>query len=211
MLAGALTGCGQSGGGDADVAASPSSAAASATATATATSGTAAPSGGSVGAAGSPCPLPVVFDIARGWRAKAVEVPPPADVQAEDLEELLRQGPVTLACEIDAKPAGNIGFLRVWTGKPGRADARGVLEAFVDAEKGTSGATYRRFTSGGLAGVEVAYLHTGGLPDEAKKENALAVTTDRGPVVLHLGGMDDEEHRAMLPAFELARNTLHTV
>ena len=29
-------------------------------------------------------------------------------------------------------------------------------------------------------------------------------------VVLHLGGLDSGEHRAMLPALELARKTLHT-
>ncbi|MBN0046716.1 hypothetical protein JS756_21920 [Streptomyces actuosus] len=203
LLAAVLAGCGQPGGEDVDVAATPS-------ATATRASGTAAPSGGSIGAAGTPCPLPVAFDIARGWKAKVVDVQPSADVATEDLVELLHQGPVTLACEIDAKPAGNIGFLRVWTGEPGKADARTVLEGFVDAEKGTSKATYRTFASGGLTGVEVEYLCTSEVLDETKKENALAVVTDRGPVVLHLGGLDDEEHRAMLPAFELARRTLRT-
>ena len=42
----------------------------------------------------------------------------------------------------------------------------------------------------------------------SKEQRALAVTTKRGPVVLHLGGLDTEEHRAMLPAYELAKRTL---
>jgi hypothetical protein len=116
---------------------------------------------------------------------------------------------VTAACEIDAKPAGHIGFLRVWTGQPGDADARSVLRAFVAAEDNVSKEKYRDVkTGGGVAGVEVEYLYTSKLLDETKKERALAVTTPDGPVVLHLGGMDTEEHEAMLPAYELAKRTL---
>ncbi|MFF4896365.1 lipoprotein [Streptomyces sp. NPDC001068] len=173
----------------------------------------AARSGGTVGAAGSGCTLPVTFDTARGWRAEAVEGPAGAasDAPGGDLaESLLRQGPVTLVCEIDAKPAGAIGFLRVSTGKPGRADAGAVLRAFVAAQAHTGGARYRTFTSGGLAGVRVDYVSTSGLSAESKRESALAVVTPDGPVVLHLGGLDSEEHDEMLPAFELARRTLRT-
>jgi len=36
------------------------------------------------------------------------------------------------------------------------------------------------------------------------------VSTADGPVVLHLGGMDTAEHTAMLPAYELAKQTLRT-
>ncbi|KOV56159.1 hypothetical protein ADK64_41460 [Streptomyces sp. MMG1121] len=50
--------------------------------------------------------------------------------------------------------------------------------------------------------------HTSKLLEETKKETALAVSTPDGPVVLHLGGMDMEEHEAMRPAYELARQTL---
>lgn len=202
LLAGMLTGCGVS-------------ARATGVTESGHASGAAARRGDTVGAAGSACALPVTFDIARGWRAAAVEGPAAGvsdGTDADPAESLLRQGPVTLVCEIDAKPAGSIGFLRVSTGKPGSGDAGAVLRAFVAAEDGTSGARYRpfTFTSGGPAGVRVDYVHTSELLGESKRESALAVVTPRGPVVLHLGGLDSAEHDAMLPAFELARQTLRT-
>lgn len=191
LLAGVLTGCSEAAEGDG----SPGSARPSARASGS--DDTAPSSGGSVGAAGSACELPVTFDTAKSWKAEAVKAP-------------LRQGPVSLACEIDAKPAGNIGFLRVWAGKPGDADARTALKAFVAAEAGVSEAKYSSFTSGGLSGVEVEYLYTSELLEETKKESAFAVTTADGPVVVHLGGFDTAEHEEMLPAYELARRTLRT-
>ncbi|MEV6963234.1 lipoprotein [Streptomyces sp. NPDC051207] len=173
-----------------------------------------AESGGRVGGADSACELPVTFDVAADWEAEAVDATADggdgadAELAQEIADALLHQGPVTAACEIDAKPAGHIGFLRVWTGEPGAGDARTVLEDFVAAEDGASGATYRTFTSGGLDGAEVTYRYMSKLLDETKKERALAVATPGGPVVLHLGGMDSEEHDAMLPAYELAKRTL---
>jgi len=170
-------------------------------------------SAGTVGAAGSACELPVTFDIAMGWQAKAVEGLAAVASQGTDgdtADSLLRQGPVTLVCEIDAKPAGAVGFLRVSTGKPGSGDAGAVLRAFVAAEDGTGQEKYRNFRTGGLSGVRVDYVCTSKLLGESKKESALAVITPHGPVVLHLGGLDSEEHEEMLPAFELARQTLHT-
>ncbi|MGW2958610.1 lipoprotein [Streptomyces sp. NPDC001220] len=197
LLAGLLTGCGVSARAT-DVTVSGQA------------SGGAARSGGTVGAAGSACALPVTFDIARGWRAEAVDGPASDGTDGDLARSLLRQGPVTLACEIDAKPAGAIGFLRVSTGKPGSGDAGAVLRAFVAAEDGTGKAGYRTFTSGGLTGVRVDYVHTSELLDETKRESALAVVTPRGPVVLHLGGLDSAEHDEMLPAFELALQTLRS-
>lgn len=172
-----------------------------------------APRGGSVGATGSACELPVTFDIAEFWKAEAVDAEEETTATG-DLADLadafLRQGPVTMACEVDAKPAGKIGFLRVWTGEPGDTDARTVLEGFVAAEQGASGARYRTFEAGDVTGTEVEYVTTSELLEETKKEHALAVTTSEGPVVLHLGGMDTAEHEAMLPAYELAKSTLRT-
>ncbi|WP_093781838.1 lipoprotein [Streptomyces sp. yr375] len=168
--------------------------------------------GGSVGASGSACELPVTFDIAESWKAEAVAAEE-ASAATGDLAELadafVRQGPVTMACEIDAKPAGKIGFLRVWTGEPGDTDPRAVLEKFVAAEQEASGAKYRTFTTDDVTGAEVEYITTSKLMEESKKERALAVSTAAGPVVLHLGGLDTTEHEAMLPAYELARSTLH--
>ncbi|MFJ3246718.1 lipoprotein [Streptomyces sp. NPDC086782] len=177
---------------------------------ATDATGTAVRSGGTIGARGSVCELPVTFDIAESWKAEAVNPTAVGDSPAgkEVADALLRQGPVTTVCEVDAKPAGNIGFLRVFTGSPDAGEASTVLRAFVAAEKDVSEETYRSFTTGGLEGVEVEYLRTSEFLDESKKARALAVSTDQGPVVLHLGGMDTEEHEQMLPAYELARRTL---
>ncbi|MET9409035.1 lipoprotein [Streptomyces sp. NPDC002935] len=188
--------------------------------------GTVAERGGTLGPAGSACELPVTFATAEDWKAQSVDAAP-QDTTGSDgsgsgsgatedglagevTDALLRQGPVTLACEIDAKPAGNIGYLRVWTGKPGADDASTVLKAFVAAEDGASKATYRTFQVGGLSGAEVEYVYTSELLDEPKQERALAVTTADGPVVLHLGGLDTAEHTEMLPAYRLARQTLRT-
>ncbi|MEU9324645.1 lipoprotein [Streptomyces canus] len=194
LLAGVLTGCSEAAEGDD----SRASARPSATSETSGPDDTAAAtSGGTIGAAGSACELPVTFDIAKSWKAEAVEAP-------------LSQGPVSLACEIDAKPAGNIGFLRVWAGKSGDADTRAVLEAFIAAEDGVTKEKYGTFTAGGVSGVEVEYLYSSELLGESKKESAFAVTTADGPVVVHLGGLDTEEHEEMLPAYELARRTLRT-
>jgi hypothetical protein len=219
LLAGVLTGC--SGAAEDDT---KTSASATASAEAAGDSDTAVKSGGTIGAAGSACELPVTFDIAQYWLAEAVDSGTEKDKSADSgdgsadagddelaqeiADALLRQGPVTAACEIDAKPAGNIGFLRIWTGEPGTDDARTVLEAFLAEEDGVSKAKYSAFETGGLAGAEVKYLVTSELLEETKEEAALAVTTKQGPVVLHLGGMDTDEHRTMLPAYELAKKTL---
>ncbi|MDO0938862.1 lipoprotein [Streptomyces sp. DG2A-72] len=195
LLAGVLTGCSQA------APKEPEDKQASAPASA---DGAVAAKGGTIGAEGSSCELPVTFDIAEEWKAETVEGGPAADIA----DTLLHQGPVTLACEIDAKPAGNIGYLRVWTGDPAKDDARTALEAFVEAEAGASEETYRTFKTGGLDGAEVEYLYTSELLDETKKERALAVVTSDGPVVVHLGGLDSEEHEEMLPAYQLAKRTL---
>ncbi|WP_053711380.1 lipoprotein [Streptomyces sp. NRRL B-3648] len=177
--------------------------------------------GGTVGAAGSACELPVSFALARHWKPKSVDAGKElsksskggegedGDLNGALADAFLRQGPVTAACEIDAKPAGNIGFLRVWTGKPGDTDTAGVLRAFVAAEDNVSKPKYHSFrTGGGVDAVEVEYLYTSKLLDETKKESAFAVATPDGPVVLHLGGMDTQEHEEMRPAYELAKATL---
>ncbi|QTE02758.1 lipoprotein [Streptomyces cyanogenus] len=215
-LAALLGGCAGSADGDGKKSAS-TSADAKGTA-AGSTKGTAAARGGTIGASGSACELPVSFALAEHWKAKSVDAEKElskaskgedGDLSGDLAEAFLRQGPVTAACEIDAKPAGNIGFLRVWTGKPGDADAAGVLRAFVAAEDNVSKAKYHSFrTGGGVDAVEVEYLYTNKLLEETKKESAFAVSTPDGPVVLHLGGMDTQEHEEMRPAYELAKQTL---
>ncbi|MCX5335568.1 MULTISPECIES: lipoprotein [unclassified Streptomyces] len=215
LLAGVLAGCSEAADDKKD---------AKTSASASASAGQAAESGDSIGAAGSACELPVSFDLAKDWEAEAIDSAAAQDkasptdsdgledeISEEVLDSILRQGPVAAACEVDAKPAGYIGFLRIWTGEPGDDDARTVLEEFVAAEDGARKAKYTSFESGDVAGVEVEYVVTSELLDETKKESAFAVTTPDGPVVVHLGGMDTEEHEKMTPAFELAKKTLQKV
>ncbi|MET8125719.1 lipoprotein [Streptomyces sp. NPDC005065] len=159
--------------------------------------------GGSVGGSGSACALPVTFDLAASWKPEAVQLG-----EDDALNELIRQGPVTLVCEIDAKPAGSIGFLRVWTGDRTDRTPRQVLEAFLAAEPNAGKITYTDTEAGTLPATEVGYTISSELLDEHRKKRAFAVSTPRGPVVVHLGGLDSEEYEEMLPAYELAKRTV---
>ncbi|MFH8474792.1 lipoprotein [Streptomyces sp. NPDC018000] len=166
--------------------------------------GRTAAKGGTVGGSGSACPLPVTFDLAASWKPKAVSVDPDSELGAA----LGVQGQVTMVCEIDAKPAGNIGYLRVWQGEKSDRTPRQVLEAFIADEDGAGKVTYGETRAGDLAAAEAGYTVRNKLLDEVKKERAFAVATPDGPIVVHLGGMDSEEHKAMLPAYELAKKSL---
>ncbi|MGQ4485758.1 lipoprotein [Streptomyces sp. SAS_281] len=194
LAASALTGC--SSDADSDEAAKPEKTAAPAVKTAA--------KGGTVGGAGSGCELPVTFDLAEDWKPEAVL---PVDPDSE-LGGFLTQGPVDLVCEIDAKPAGHIGFLRVWQGKGGNASPRAALEGFVKAEENTSEVTYTRLTAGKQALTEVTYTFRSPLMDGPRLTHAFALATPDGPVVVHLGGLDTDEHEDMLPAYELARKSV---
>ncbi|MFF9016003.1 lipoprotein [Streptomyces sp. NPDC014870] len=156
---------------------------------------------GSLGAAGSACALPVSFGLAADWKPQAVKA-----TDDEVFAALGKQGPATMVCEVDAKPAGNIGYLRVWTA--GESPARAALEGFVKAEEGTSKVTYKETKAGALPAVEVTYTVYNKLMEESKEERAFAVAAPKGTVIVHLGGLDSQEHREMLPALELARTTL---
>ncbi|MZG00794.1 hypothetical protein GTW62_00745 [Streptomyces sp. SID5614] len=159
--------------------------------------------GGRLGGAGSACELPVTFDLAARWKPKAIELEPDSV-----LADLAEQGTVKMVCEIDAKPAGNIGFLRVWRGEASEDDPQAVLKAFVEDDPNASEAAYTQVKAGALAAAEVGYTVHSELMDESKQERAFAVITPDGPVVVHLGGLDSDEHTAMLPAFELAKRSL---
>ncbi|MFJ3162107.1 lipoprotein [Streptomyces kanasensis] len=162
--------------------------------------------GGTLGAPGSACPLPVTFDVAAAWVPKRIK-----PVDDPDLRDLLDQGTVTIVCEIDAKPAGNIGFLRVWTDGDAAASPREVLESFVAGDDSPGSVVHRDVELAedpALPAAEVTYVVTSPLLDERKKVRALAVVTPAGPVVLELGGLDTDEHEGMLPAYELAKGSL---
>ncbi|MEV7289640.1 lipoprotein [Streptomyces sp. NPDC093252] len=194
----AVTGCSGGGGGDGGGDDREASGAASAGASADAVSAapaTGVKSGGTLGGAGSACELPVTFDFAQEWKADPVEF-------------LWEVGPVSVACEIDAKPAGHLGFVRVWTGAPGDDDPEAVLAAHLAEETGStkSGMRYRPFEIDGVTAVEVTYTTTDDLGE--RPDRAFALPTPDGPVVISLDAPDADEHRAVLPAYELAKRTL---
>ncbi|MFD8974253.1 MULTISPECIES: lipoprotein [Streptomyces] len=170
-------------------------------ATATAASASSAVAGASLGGPGTACALPVSFTLAEQWEPEAVK-----DPENPEFAALMRQGPATVRCEVDAKPAGHVGYLRVYTA--GKGQARTALEGFVKAEKGSSAAVYRETEAGALPATEVTYSVHNEVMEETKEERAFAVATPKGTVIVHLGGLDTAEHRAMLPAYELARTTL---
>ncbi|THA33780.1 hypothetical protein E6R18_09065 [Streptomyces sp. A1277] len=160
--------------------------------------------GATVGASGSGCELPVTFELAKDWKPAAVL---PVDPDSE-LGDFTTQGPVTVICEIDAKPAGHIGFLRVWQGKDKDASPRETLEGFVKDEENTSKVTYAQVTTGKQAMTEVTYTFHSVLMEGPRLTHAFALSTPEGPVVVHLGGLDSAEHKDMLPAYELAKRTV---
>ncbi|BCY12999.1 lipoprotein [Actinoplanes sp. L3-i22] len=181
----ALTGC------DTDDKHTPDPAAPSAPAVAAA--------GPRVGATGSGCALPVTFGLVTDWKPKQVTV-----TAGDPLAELAKKGPFTMACEIDAKPAGNLGFLRVWTGAP--AGLRPSLEAFIGTKAEQSEFTELRV--GDQPALEVDYRQKSELDDSLEPERAFVVDTGKGLVLISLDSFDGDEHQAMLPAYELARTSL---
>ncbi|MEU9126278.1 lipoprotein [Streptomyces sp. NPDC048506] len=160
-----------------------------------------------LGDKGTACELPVHFTLATSWKAEAI-----TQATVDRMGPLGHQGPLTPACELDAKPAGNIGFLTVWSGTKGAAapggTSRALMKTFVGAENFESNVKFRETKAGGLPATEASYTVTDLAAGEVRPERALAVMTKHGGVVLHLGGLNTGEHKAMLPAFELAEKTL---
>lgn len=152
-----------------------------------------------IGDDGSPCPLPVTFKLPDGWKAQSVD----GGFAVADVD---------LACELDAKPAGMVGFIRVFTGGGGKP-SEDVLKAFVakykGAGQGDSAEKYSAAKIGGTDGTQVAYVNNS-VDGTSKKEAAFAVTAGTSAVVVHVGGIDTEEHEKLLPGFTLVRDSLAT-
>ncbi|MEU4570823.1 lipoprotein [Micromonospora sp. NPDC023956] len=152
-----------------------------------------------IGAPGSACELPVTFALAESWKPEAVTVAPD-----NPLAELARRGPLTMVCEIDAKPAGNLGFLRVWTGAGD--ELRPSLQAFIGTDAHEP--TYTESRIGDRPALEVVYQEKSQLDDAMEQERVFAVQTPRGIVAVSLESFDSEEHTEILPAYELAKRSL---
>jgi hypothetical protein len=193
LVAASVTGLAACGGDpepNADAAGQPAASAASA-AGGSATEDWGDPPAASVGGSSAPaCDLPVTFDVAAKW------VPKP--VSAEVAEAF--GGPDRVACEIDAKPAGILGFVRVYLAP--QADPRAALQARAAAAPQAADQRFRQITTPAGAGWEIGYRTDDSLA------RAFAVAAGAGSVVVEWGGLDEEEHRSGLPAYVLARKSL---
>ncbi|MEU9508487.1 lipoprotein [Micromonospora sp. NPDC048170] len=154
----------------------------------------AASAGTTVGGKGTPCELPVTFSVPAQWKVKAVKG------SAKFGEP--RLGDALMLCEIDARPTGAVGFLRVWRvdGVAGGAEAH--LKNFIGAysPKGAD-AEYRRVKAGTLDAVEVSYLKQSG---GAVRDRAIALSSLYGPILLSLDTPDTVE---LLPAYQLVKQS----
>jgi hypothetical protein len=156
---------------------------------------------GTVGAKGSGCELPVTFAVAPKWAPKAV-----VTEDDDPLAELTRKGPLRMACEISARPAGLTGFLRVWIDPAASGDARAPLKALLTGSK-TRKADYTPGKIGGRDGMELKYQVFSELMEEYSDRRAFAVLTPGGAVVVELSGLDSDDP-AMQSAYEQAKSTL---
>ncbi|GIF61968.1 hypothetical protein Ais01nite_00030 [Asanoa ishikariensis] len=144
-----------------------------------------AAAGGKIGP-GTACGIPATLSTAEKWSPK-------------DLAKwaLVEDG-VTLRCEIDAKPAGVLGFIWVFTYESGDA-AQALTTVAAMSGFGGEKSAERQITIGGKDGAEAALAR-----DEAGPGRAFAAN---GVVVLW-GSVDEEEFASGLPAYVLARTSI---
>ncbi|MFY1624346.1 lipoprotein [Micromonospora sp. WMMD735] len=144
-----------------------------------------------VGPKGSACTLSMTFSVPAKWKAKAVKGG--ADFQL---------GPAVPLCEIDAKPAGNIGFLRVWQITGGTPlNPQDTVDKYLAAFDGPKEQQYRRTKAGPLDAFEATWTEDG------EPNRAILVSTLYGKLMITLDGLDTEEFEAMLPAYQLAKSS----
>lgn len=168
----------------------------------------AAASAGNLGAAGSPCSLPITFDLEKGWKPTAVDA---TTLTGNPLVDALgHRGDSTLICEIDGKPAGHLGFIRIWANAKQDATARQALDNFLASNDKIRGQQFREIPAGPLTATEVVYSTYVPALEDSSPGRTFAVTTSRGPVLIDLGGLTPELQKDMLPAYVLARQSIKT-
>ncbi len=162
---------------------------------------------GAIGGADSTCPMPVTFDRARGWVPERIV---DTDDKGETvLDDLLTPGPFHVVCELESPV--NVGYLRVYVGPQRLAsqDPERLLRTFVkEFDEGVELTFSTSESDDGLAVTEVAYVEVREVLEERVKRRAFLVVGKDGVVVVHVGGLDDEEHAGMLPTFELTRDSV---
>jgi hypothetical protein len=186
---------------------------AAATPAASATSAPAAPAeapaaaaGASIGAKGTACELPFEFQTAADWKAKSVDVK-----KLGELAALAKVGDFSVVCEIDAKPAGSIGFIRVHVADKLSGAPAEHLQEFVKVAVGkreVSGTDFTDVRIGGAQAAEASWETVDKEYDIRSKYTAFALNTKAGMVVVQLAPLDTGEFTSMLPAYELARKSV---
>ncbi|MEU7997604.1 lipoprotein [Micromonospora sp. NPDC049060] len=154
----------------------------------------AAPAGTTVGGKGTPCELPVTFSVPARWKVEAVKG------SAKFGEP--RLGKALMLCEIDARPTGSTGFLRVWRVDGVAGGAQEHLKHFLDAyAPEAADAEYRRVKAGTVDAVEASYPKEDG---GTVHDRAIAISSLYGPIVLSLDTSDPVE---LLPAYQLIKQS----
>ncbi len=175
-----------------------------------------------LGASGSACVLPVAFDLVPLWRPKAIDIDTLG--KNSELAELYRRGPFEMVCQVDGKPAGEVGNLAVYLAEAVRTGTpRGHLEAFVasdfpkvgkdgkskDGKSELRNVKYTELTIGGQPAAEVTYEVYSKPLNYLTKHSAFALTTPhQGAVVVMISPFGADEYVNVLPAFELAKKSL---
>ncbi|MEV4493404.1 lipoprotein [Micromonospora coxensis] len=150
-----------------------------------------AAAGVTVGPKGSTCPLPITFSVPAKWKVRAV-------TSGADR----KTGPAVPICEIDAKPAGHIGFLRVWRIEgPAPRTPQITLDAFMDDDGRATERQYRRTKAGPLDSFEASWA------GERARRRAILVSSLYGKVLITLDGADSDGFTAVFPAYQLAKSS----
>lgn len=169
---------------------------------------TAAPAGGNVGGAGSPCPLPVSFSLPEKWTPEPIEIPE-GDLAEILGEALTTRGGATARCEVDGRRAGG-GFLRVWTVDDPTVEARPALESFVAGGEKVSGQEYRSVKAGSIEAVEATWVSTSELTEDTNRSWAIAVRVGGRTVLVTVSESLLAEAADLLPGYRLAGRSLTT-
>ncbi|MFC4997843.1 lipoprotein [Dactylosporangium cerinum] len=135
---------------------------------------------------GTECAIPATLPIAAKWTPKDAAF------------YRWSTGGLTLRCEIDAKPAGVIGFIRVFTYEG--TDAQQALAVLMITPLfGGKTTGEREITIGGKSGVEAAL---------AANMNGPGRAFATGGVLVVWRGADEDEFKEGLPAYVLARTAI---
>lgn len=144
------------------------------------------------------CLTPVVFDLPKAWEPDAV------DASTDDT----RTRP-DLLCEVDGKPAGTVGFIRLSIDETPDGDAKAELQAHASESENPHDVEYREVKVGGQPGWEVSYLFDVPEFDEENRSRSFAVVIGGQLVRVDLDA-PVESYVDVLPAYLLARDTLTT-